>query len=114
MAVGSTTILFSNGQQLNIYNSSSVVNSPLHCSMSGAATATSPYIFMVQSDTCIKDMYTTATAGDIEILANSVPTGKKFQLSGRFGAGVIRDYTIPRFCFRKGVGYSLIPRVATS
>jgi len=116
MGAGSHTFLLSNGQKIEVYTNSSIVGAPLHCSVSGTVTVTSPYIFTVDSVCSVVDFWVvTSTSGNIEIFADGKRSGKRYPIDQRFLiTQANRANWIPRISFRPGVQYTLIPVVATS
>ena len=115
MAAAETILYLDNGQCLSIYNDASPINTPMHCSISGTASATSPYDFVVASNTRITDIITTATAGQVEVYNQGQPTGKIFNTDARYVISIAnRKKYVPKIGFLAGVKYQIIPRIQTS
>jgi hypothetical protein len=118
MAATTQTLFLSNGQTLSIYFSAGqVVNSNVRCSLTGDATASSPFTFSVLSPCTIRDIINPATAvlGEYEFLHNGVRTGKKITTDARWLSTLANRTTyVPRYQFVPGVTYSLIQTVLQS
>ena len=118
MAATNQTLFFSNGQTLDIYfTAGQAVNSNVRCSLTGAATATSPFTFSVLTPCSIKDIINPASAvlGEYEFVHNGVRTGKKITTDARWLSTLAnRDIYVPRYRFVPGVTYSLIQTVLQS
>ena len=117
MAAGRVTFLMTNGQTLDMYDTSSEpVNAEKRFNLQGTAVSTSPYGFVVMSKTCIKDaIVLTSVDGEIEFTRNGQRTGKKFGIH----AGLAYDkdrrtQKFPKYCFEPGIRYGAIQTVARS
>ena len=118
MAATTQTLFLSNGQTLSIYFSAGqAVNSSVRCSLTGEATAASPFTFSVLTPCSIRDIINPATAvlGEYEFLHNGVRTGRKITTDARWLSTLAnRQAYVPQMRFVPGVTYSILQTVVQS
>lgn len=112
MATYTGNLYFSNRRRLSMHFASAVaVGTYLPVEINGAAVATSPTDFRVPEDGMMGiDFITNQTAGEIQIIADGVPTNRFILTDASQAATAIRPPVNLRF--RKGVKYQLQVTVA--
>ena len=117
MAAGETTLYMNDGSTIDIYSDASAVGSPMHVSITGTATSTSPLFFKLGKTLTIEDMVCAShpTAGVLEIYRNGQRTNKFITTDARFVSTIAgRKKIVPKYTFQAGVKYSFVPTVQTS